>query len=88
MHACNEGRKMLINTPAARVQLRPGQTARFELTPLARLRGVRGQAWITVDNDPRDIVLGPGDEFVAHHAGHAMASALRGVEPAELLVTA
>jgi hypothetical protein len=79
---------MLIDTPQARLQLRPGQMAHLELAPRSRLRGVSGQAWITLDNDCRDIVLGPGEEFIAEVAGHAMASALRGADPAELLVVA
>ncbi len=78
---------MLINAAQARLHLSPGQLAHFDLAPRSRLRGLSGQAWITVDNDPRDIVLGPGEEFVAEAAGHAMVSALRGQEPTELLVT-
>jgi len=79
---------MLIDTPQARLQLQPGQIARFDLAPRSRLRGITGQAWITLDNDRRDIVLGPGEEFIAEVAGHAIACALRGDGLAELLVTA
>jgi hypothetical protein len=49
---------------------------------------VRGTSWITLDNDLRDIVLGPGEEFVADAPGRAIACALRGDDPTELLVTA
>ena len=79
---------MLIDTTQARLTLPPGQVARFELARCTRLRGVRGTSWITLDNDRRDIVLGPGEEFVADGPARAIACALRGDDPTELLVTA
>jgi len=79
---------MLIDTAQARLQLRPGQITRLDLAPQTRLQGVAGQAWITIDNDPRDIVLGPGEEFITDVHAHAIACALRGDGLAELLVTA
>jgi len=78
---------MLIETPRALLSLQRGQTARIELAAHARLRGIRGHAWITFDHDPRDIVLGPGDEFVTEVALHALACPLRrDGDPAELCV--
>jgi hypothetical protein len=79
---------MLIDTTEARLALAPGRLTHLELAPQSRLRGLAGQTWITLDHDPRDIVLGPGDEFVAEAAGHAIACALRGDGRAELLVCA
>lgn len=79
---------MMIDTPRARVPLRPGQFTHLDLPALARLRGLAGQTWITFDHDRRDIVLGPGDEFVAETAAHAIACALRADGEAELMVTA
>ena len=79
---------MLIDTAQARLQLHPGQMAKLNLAPRSRLRGLSGQAWITLDGDPRDIVLGPGEEFIADAPGRAIACALRGNGQAELLVTA
>lgn len=79
---------MQIDTPQARLPLLPGQVARLSLAPRTRVRGVSGQAWITLDNDRRDIVLGPGDEFVADADGRALACALHGGDAVELLVTA
>ena len=79
---------MLIETPRALLSLQRGQTARIELAAHARLRGIRGHAWITFDHDPRDIVLGPGEEFITDGPVHALACALRGDgSPAELCVT-
>ena len=79
---------MLIDTEAARLPLAPGHLAHLNLMPKSRLRGLAGQTWITLDNDQRDIVLGPGEEFVADSAGHAIACALRGGDAAELRVCA
>ena len=79
---------MLMDIEQARLPLSPGRLAHIDLAPQSRLRGVSGQSWITLDNDPRDIVLGPGEEFVASAAGHAIACALRADGCSELLVTA
>ena len=78
---------MRISTDQARLALAPGRLAHLELAPHVRLRGLRGQSWITIDNDPRDIVLGPGDEYVADADSHAIACALRVDGCAELLVS-
>lgn len=78
---------MLIDTAQARVALARGQFTRLALAPRSRLRGLAGQTWITIDHDPRDIVLGPGEEFVADAAAQAIACALRTDGDAELLVT-
>ena len=78
---------MLIDTSQARVQLHPGQIAKLDLARLSRLRGLTGQAWITLDGDRRDIVLGPGDEFIADAPGRAIACALHSNGLAELMVT-
>ena len=78
---------MLITAETARLPLLPGQLMRIQLAPRTRFVGVAGQAWLTLDHDLRDIVLGPGEEFVAVSAGHATVSALRRDAEAELLVT-
>lgn len=79
---------MLIETSQARLSLPCGQSARIELAAHARLRGIRGHAWITFDHDPRDIVLGPGEEFVADAPLRVLAGSLRGDDgPAELCVS-
>ncbi len=79
---------MQIDVDEVRLPLRPGRMVRLDLAPAARLRGVAGQTWVTLDNDRRDIVLGPGDEFVARHGGRALATALAADGPAELWVAA
>lgn len=79
---------MLIHADRVSLPLPPGQLARIQLQPRTRLRGVAGQSWITLDHDRRDIVLGPGEEFVADSSTRAIACALRGDGTAELLVLA
>jgi len=79
---------MQIDVNEARLPLTPGRLVRLDLAPCARLRGVAGQTWVTLDHDQRDIVLGPGDEFVARHGGRAVATALQADGPAELWVQA
>lgn len=79
---------MLIETPQARLSLQRGQSVRIDLATHARLRGIRGHAWITFDHDPRDIVLGPGEEFIAEAPLRVLAASLRGDgEATELCVT-
>jgi len=79
---------MLIDTPQARLPLPAGRLAHIDLGPRSRLRGLAGQSWVTLDNDPRDIVLGPGEEFVVDGSAHAIACALRVDGDAELMVSA
>lgn len=79
---------MLINAQQVCLPLPPGRLAHIDLAPRTRLRGISGQSWITLDNDRRDIVLGPGEEFIADSTVRAIACALRGDGAAELLVLA
>ena len=77
---------MLINASQVSLPLHPGQLAHIDLVPRTRLRGVAGHSWITLDNDRRDIVLGPGEEFIADSTVRAIVCALHGNGAAELLV--
>lgn len=79
---------MWIDVAQARLALHAGRTARLQLAARTRLVGIDGQCWITLDHDQRDIVLGPGDEFVVAAASGALAGALRPHGQAELLVSA
>lgn len=58
-------------------------------TNAVAVRCVEGTLWATLDNDPRDYVLEPGDNFAAPAGGHCLLYALaparfalRGVEEA------
>lgn len=55
---------MWINTSNARVAVSARRALRLNAARGTRLRAVRGTLWITIDDDPRDIVLGPGEGFV------------------------
>ncbi|MET0540632.1 MAG: DUF2917 domain-containing protein [Variovorax sp.] len=44
----------------------------------ARLRVVRGQVWLTVDGQPHDHMLEPGDQFVLERGTRALAQAIFG----------
>ncbi|HEX6020153.1 MAG TPA: DUF2917 domain-containing protein [Burkholderiaceae bacterium] len=54
---------MWINTPNARLDVVGRRSLRLEKARGARLRAVRGTLWVTIDADPRDIVLGTGECF-------------------------
>ena len=55
---------MWINTAHARLPVDERRGLRLNAARGTLLRAVRGTLWITVDNDPRDIVLDPGESFV------------------------
>ncbi len=54
---------MWINTPSARLAVAARRSLRLNAARGARLRAVQGTLWVTIDNDPRDIVLEPGESF-------------------------
>ena len=55
---------MWINTAHARLAVDERRGLRLNAARGTLLRAVKGTLWITVDNDPRDIVLDPGEDFV------------------------
>jgi len=54
---------MWINTPNARLDVVGHRSLRLEDARGTRLRAVRGTLWVTLDADPRDIVLSAGEAF-------------------------
>ena len=74
----------LLNTQPLSTSLRlaRGQLAHLGSLHGARLECRRGTLWITLDNDPRDIVLDAGESFSVDSHGNALVNALGG--PAEL----
>jgi len=54
---------MWINTPNARLDLPERRSLRLEHARHTRLRAVRGTLWVTLDADPRDVVLSRGECF-------------------------
>jgi hypothetical protein len=55
---------MWINTPSARLAVGERRGLRLNAAQGTLLRAVKGTLWITIDNDPRDIVLDAGERFV------------------------
>jgi hypothetical protein len=55
---------MWINTAHARLAVDERRGLRLNAARGTLLRAVRGTLWITIDNDPRDVVLDPGESFV------------------------
>jgi hypothetical protein len=55
---------MWINTAHARLAVDDRRGLRLNAARGTQLRAVKGTLWITIDNDPRDIVLDPGESFV------------------------
>jgi len=55
---------MWINTPNARLGVEERRGLRLNAARGTLLRAVRGTLWVTIDNDPRDIVLDPGESFI------------------------
>jgi hypothetical protein len=55
---------MWINTAHARLAVDNRRGLRLNAARGTLLAAVKGTLWITIDNDPRDIVLDPGERFV------------------------
>jgi hypothetical protein len=60
------------------IQLDDGVTARVERSCGARLVCRDGTAWITIDHDPRDIVLSAGESFVVDSNSPLLVTSLSG----------
>ena len=79
---------MLIDTRNARLPLTVGNLARLVNACNTRVTVVRGQAWITIDGDPRDIVLEAGEQFVIDSNRKVVVYPLRSGVPMELSIDA
>lgn len=70
-----------IAPPEARgLRLARGTTLGFLDAEGLELAVVRGMAWVTQENDTRDIVVRPGERFRLDRAGRAFATALLDAE--------
>jgi hypothetical protein len=69
---------MLIDVPRTRLLLQRGQTSRLPDPAATHLCSAAGTLWITVDHDLRDIVLEPGQCFIAPSDRGVTISALSG----------
>jgi hypothetical protein len=74
------------STPAsATLRLERGQTTRLPGTGAAHLASTFGTLWVTIDHDPRDIVLEAGEAIDVGGGFSVLVSPLGG--PAELALT-
>ena len=69
---------MDLRIDPATIELQPRQPIRLRVGAGQHITGVRGTAWITVDNDPRDVVLEPGDTHAFDRAGRVVVQSLGG----------
>ena len=69
---------MLIDVPRTHLLLQRGQTSRLPDARATHLCSAAGTLWITVDHDPRDIVLEPGQCFIVPSDEMVTISALSG----------
>ena len=76
---------MLIDVPRTHLLLQRGQTSRLPDARATHLCSAAGTLWITVDHDPRDIVLEPGESFTGAEHRPAMIYAL---QPSSLALSA
>ena len=76
---------MLITASSTRLLLEPGQSTRLTEARAARLASASGTLWVTVDNDPRDVVLEVGDSFEIPDDALLIVSSLGGPAVVDLL---
>jgi hypothetical protein len=75
---------MLIETPRAHLLLERGQTSRLTGARQAYLASASGTLWVTIDHDPRDIVLEAGEGFDVASSEALLVCALGGPAVLEL----
>jgi hypothetical protein len=69
---------MDLSQVAGSIALQSGQPLRIENGYGRRISVLEGHVWVTQDGDPRDIVLGAGDDFIFDRRAMAVLSALGG----------
>jgi hypothetical protein len=75
---------MLLDTPNARLTLAHNQMARLVSACNTRVECLSGVAWITVDGDPRDVVLSRGESLVIESAAPVIVHAIQGAADVRL----
>ena len=69
---------MDLSQIAGSIHLRRGQPLRLENGYGRRISVLEGHVWVTQDGDPRDVVLGAGEDFRFDRPVSALVSALDG----------
>nr|WP_316644255.1 DUF2917 domain-containing protein [uncultured Roseateles sp.] len=78
---------MFITTHKVNLPVLVGCVARLQQARHTRLSVRRGEAWITLDGDPRDIVLAVGESFVLDSDAAVVVYPLRAGGSLELEIT-
>ena len=76
---------MRLDTPRARLDLRKNDVVTLRHACHSRLDVLDGVAWVTIDNDPRDVVLSRGQSFVVESGAKVLVCALRGEAVVDVL---
>ena len=63
-----------IDSPV--IEVHPRRLVRLQVGAGHHLTNVRGTAWVTVDGDPCDVILEPGDSHTFERAGRVVVQAL------------
>jgi DUF2917 family protein len=69
---------MDLSHPAASIAVRSGQPLRLPKGAGGHLAVLEGHVWLTLDGDPRDVVLSPGEQLFLERPEKALFSALGG----------
>ena len=69
---------MQLDARHARLDLAKNEIARLTQAHSTRLDCLDGVAWITVDGDPRDVVLTRGQSFVIDRMSDVLVCAIQG----------
>ena len=69
---------MDLSQIASGLDLAYGESLRLHDAVGRRITVLQGHVWITQDRDPRDVVLGAGEDFVIERPGLALITPLDG----------
>jgi hypothetical protein len=67
---------MRLDTPRARLDLAKNELATLRQACRTRLDVLEGTAWVTIDNDPRDVVLTRGQSFLVESGNDVIVYAI------------
>lgn len=67
---------MRIELRSGAIRLAPDQTLKLVDSAGSTVCGIEGWVWITEENQPRDVVLGPGECYQLRHPGIALVNSL------------
>ena len=75
---------MLLKTANARLILQHNEMARLDSVCNTRVECISGVAWITIDGDPRDVVLSRGESFLVESSAPVIVHAIQGATDVRL----